>query len=152
MKNKNAKIGCGGIILLLIIGIIYLWNLLFWEGKRDLGNLSNSCNENYEINITHYSEFEHKQALQFYIIKNNKKIEKFGKTFAVTSRIDESLENFEIHCFDNILYVTWKNDNEPLIMFDLKNEHLYPENRENINYKNELFERIIKGNPKLEIE
>ena len=152
MNNTKLKIGCGGIILLFIIGIIYLWHLLFWEGKRDLGNLSNSCNENYKINITHYSEFEPKQSLYFNIIKNNKKIKKLEKTFAVTNRMDESLENFEIHCFDNILYVTWKNDNKPLIMFDLKNEHLYPENRENINYKNELFGRIVKGNPKLEIE
>tara|TARA_R110002126_G_scaffold207613_1_gene354608 strand:+ start:1178 stop:1636 length:459 start_codon:yes stop_codon:yes gene_type:complete len=152
MKNKKAKIGCGIIILLFISGIFYLWRIITWEGNRDLGNLSNSCNEKYEINITHYSEFEPKQSLQFSILKNNKKIEKFGKTFAVTNNMDESLESFEIHCFDNILYVTWKNEHTPLIMFDVKNEHLYPENRENINYKNELFERIIKGNLKLEIE
>ncbi|MCL5130526.1 hypothetical protein [Algibacter sp. L4_22] len=152
MKNKKAKIGCGIIILLFFCGIFYLWNIITWEGNRDLGNLSNSCNEKYEINITHYSEFEPNQSLRFNILKDNKKIEKFGKTFAATNNMDESLESFEIHCFDNILYVTWKNEHKPLIMFDVKNEHLYPENRKNINYKNELFERIIEGNPKLKID
>ena len=152
MKIGKAKIGCGLIILLLIVGIFYLWHKITWKGNRDLGDLSNSCNEKYKINITHYSDFDHKQPLYFNIKKNKIKLDGFEGLFEITNNMDESLENFELHCFDNILYVTWRDENKPIIMFDFVSEKLYHLNGKNDTYKKELFDRINKGNSNLEID
>lgn len=152
MNSRKAKIGIGIILLLIIASVFYFWLSLNQKGIRNLGDLSSPCNKEYKINITHYREFDNIQPLYFNIKKNGKTLTEFGGNFEITNNMDESLDNFEIHCYDNILYVTWKNNNYPVIIFDTKSNYIYFHNSDNIKYKKMLFERIKKGNQKLEIE
>ncbi|MDO5656393.1 MAG: hypothetical protein Q4G27_09670 [Flavobacteriaceae bacterium] len=151
MTKKTIQIS----ILFLLISVLlwWLWYELTWEGERNLGDLSHPCNKEYKINITHYSEFDWAQALSFNIKKNDTILGNYGGVFEITNDMRETLKSFEIHCYDSILYVTWKNENIPVIMFDTDKEHLYYLNNYNDDiYKKELFDRIKKGNPKLEYE
>ena len=152
MNSRKVKIGCGIILLLAISLVLYFMFALSYKGMRNLGDLSSSCNKEYKINITHYSEFDHIQPLYFNVKKNDKILSEFGGNFEITNNMDESLDSFEIHCYDNILYVTWKYNNYPVIMFDTKSNYIYFHNSDNIKYKKVLFERIKKGNPKLNMD
>lgn len=143
-----------GIIPLLIFGLFcWFWYELTWEGERNLGDLSHPCNKEYKINITHYSEFHWAQALNFKIKKNDSILKDLVGQFEITNNTREKLKSFEIHCYDNILYVTWKDGCIPVIMFDTDKEYLYYLNNNNEDkYKKELFDRIKRGNPKLEYD
>ncbi len=148
---KKKKVISIVIITLLIFGLIsWFWYELTWEGERNLGDLSHPCNKEYKINITHYSEFEWAQPLYFNIKKNDTILNDFGGKFEITNNTREKLKSFEIHCYDGILYVTWKDGNVPVIMFGTNKEHLYYLNSNNEDkYKKELFDRLKKGNPHL---
>lgn len=151
---KNTKIVFIGLVM--ILGIWWLGYELLWEGKRNLGYLSDPCNKEYKIEIEHYSSFDHTQPLYFKIIKKNKVLYT-SEQFDITNNTGESLSSFEIHCYDKVLYLTWKNDNIPIIMFDTKTKYLYPHSYENDHYvfdkyKALLFNKIKKGNKNLKIE
>lgn len=154
-KKKIIKIS----VLLLSITVLlwWFWYELTWEGKRNLGDLSHHCNMDYKINIIHSSEFDWAQPLYFNIKKNDTILGNYGGQFEITDNMGEKLKSFEIHCYDSILYVTWKNGNIPLIIFDTKTQRLYPhiyekESYRKDKYKTALFNEIKKGNPKLEYE
>lgn len=146
------------VILLIIIGFVW-WFLyeLTWEGGRDIGVLSHPCNTEYSIKITQYSKFDWAQPLYFEILKKDKSLKDCYSQFGITNNTSENINNFEIHCYDNILYVTWKDENIPIIMLDTKTLKSYPnkyikDSYEDDKFKNELFDRIKKGNQKLEID
>ena len=121
-----------------------------------MGELKHPCNNEYSIQLYHYSKFDWAQTLYFEIKKNETTIG-LGNQFDITNNMDESIENFEIYCYNNILYVTWKNSNIPAIMFDTNTHKLYPheyvqDSYDDDKYKKELFNRIKKGNSILQIE
>lgn len=147
-----------GVVLLIIIGFIcwFLYELTS-EGYRDVGVLSHPCNTEYSIKITQYSKFDWAQPLYFEVLKNNKSLKDYYGQFDITNNTRENINSFGIHCYDNILFVTWKDTNIPVIMFDTKTHKLYPYEYEKGSYedykfKKELFDRIKKGNQKLEID
>lgn len=152
MKHKKTTIGCGIILLVFATGLFYIWHLVSDKGMRNLGDLSDPCNKQYKINITQYAEYDHVQPLYFSIKESEKALEGFDGQFEITNDMDEHLDHFEIHCYDNILYVTWKEENHPLIMFDAKTKHLYYSNSNDQRYKKILFEKIKKGNWELEMD
>jgi len=157
MNCKKIKIGTGIAIIFVIIVILFLWRAITFEGNRDLGYLSDPCTNEYKIYISHYAEFDDKQPLSFFIKKNDKLIENVGGCFAVTNDMNESIDNFDINCYDNIVYVTDKNGTYVYIMFDIINMYVYPYNNKGNSYnedkfKKYLFDKIKKGNLKIEIE
>lgn len=147
-----------GLFLLIIIGFIW-WFLyeLTWEGDRVVGILSHPCNKVYSIKVNQYSQFDCGQPLYFIILKNNIPLKDYYGQFEISNNTRESINSFDIHCYDSILFVTWKDGNIPIIMFDTKSHKLFPFKYEKGNYdddkyKKVLFERIRKGYSKLEIE
>lgn len=154
MKKKKTKIILL-IPLIIALGFYLLWREITSNGLNNLGDLSSPCKNEYKINISHDVEFDDKQALYFCVKKNDKIIKGIGGQFAVTNNMDESLDNFEIECCDNILFVKDKDGSIVYIMFDVINNDVYPCDSKSYNedkYKKILFERIKKGNPKLEIQ
>lgn len=144
------------VIIVLILGF-FLWFIyeLTWEGDRNIGILSHPCKKEYSIKISQFSKFDWAQPLYFEIMKNDKSLKYCYGQFDITNNTRENINSFEIHCYKNILYVTWKDSNIPAIMFDTQTKHLYPyayEKNVDNKYQEELFSIIKKGNSKLVIE
>ncbi len=113
------------IILLIVGGFLLFLHFLFKEEDRYLGRINPNCDKNIGIDIFHYSEFDWIQPISFQIVRNDRMLIE-RTVFAGTNDRNEGIDCLDVHCFNNIIYLTFKNEEEILMIYDMRSNLSFP--------------------------